>query len=235
MTTIQLKIKKIIISTITILLPLFVFSQSYIIEYEEKANIENQLKNITDEATKARIKAYLSKPVIYNLYVEKNESFFSKKTMNSQDKESTKIIEVTKNNSGTYKNIETNQYRKETEILGTSYLIDDRLEKIDWKIVNEEKIIGDYKCKRALTKINDEEIEAWYNEDYKIANGPSDFHGLPGLIIELITSKKTYKVLKIHSSKTKLTIPFPFIGKTISKKEYEKLLKEKLSNFSKTN
>ena len=37
------------------------FAQSYTIEYEERANIENQLKNVTDPETRKRVSAHLSK------------------------------------------------------------------------------------------------------------------------------------------------------------------------------
>ena len=209
------------------------FSQSYIVEYEESANVENQLKNITDESVRSRVKAHLSKLNYYKLYFSNNESLYVKKDEADSKDDSSKLVEIGKKNGGTHKNHKTNQYRKEAEILGELYLIEDKLSKINWIFTDEEKIIGQFKCKKAYAEINTEKIEAWYSLEYKISDGPSDYFGLPGLIVELITFKKTYKALSVQQLNSTLNISVPFMGKRISKQEFERILNEKLKDFSK--
>lgn len=209
------------------------FSQSYIVDYEEKANVENQLKNVTDENIRNRVRAHLSQPTYYKLYLSNDESLYVKKDENETKNNSSNLVEIGKKNGGTHKNHKMNQYRKEAEILGELYLIEDKLSKINWVLVDEEREIEQFKCKKAYTEINNERIEAWYSLDYQISDGPSDYYGLPGLIIELISFKKTYKVLSVKEINSKINIPLPFMGKRISKVEYENVLKEKLGAFGK--
>jgi hypothetical protein len=51
-------------------------AQSVTIRYEERANIENQLKNVTDPETRKRVSAHLSKPTNYLLYYDNGVSFY---------------------------------------------------------------------------------------------------------------------------------------------------------------
>lgn len=49
-----------------------------------------------------------------------------------------------------YKNIEKNQYKEETEFFGKPFLIEDKLENIEWELVNESKQIGQYVVFKAV-------------------------------------------------------------------------------------
>lgn len=49
-----------------------------------------------------------------------------------------------------YKNIEENQYKEETEFFGKPFLIEDKLENIEWELVNESKQIGQYVVFKAV-------------------------------------------------------------------------------------
>ena len=53
--------------------------------------------------------------------------------------------------------------------------------------------------------------------------GPLQFHGLPGLILELNKDYTTYSVQKIVLLDEQINIDFPK-GKTISIEEYEKAI-----------
>jgi GLPGLI family protein len=62
----------------------------------------------------------------------------------------------------------------------------------DWKLSNETKIISGYKCLKANTFYGGRDWEAWYAIDLPINAGPYKFKGLPGLIVEMSDSTKTY-------------------------------------------
>lgn len=63
-----------------------------------------------------------------------------------------------------------------------------------WEITNEEKMIGEYKVKKATTDSFEIEKDnkwyygkaiAWFTTDIPIPTGPARYYGLPGLILEL--------------------------------------------------
>ena len=216
----------------------FSFAQSYTIEYEERANIENQLKHVTDPETRKRVSAHLSKATTFYLYYDNGESIYIQEKENvseiseiNLEKDKTKKIEIGKNGGGIYKNFKTKEYLHEADVLGKQLLVTDKLEKINWEFLDDEKKIGTINCKKAKATINNEEVIAWYNDELALQDGPKDFYGLPGLIIELIAEKKTYHAINIKKNSNKLEIKKPKEGTKVSKAEYQKILDEKINEL----
>lgn len=215
-------------------------AQSVIIRYEERANIENQLKNVTDPETRKRVSAHLSKPTNYLLYYDNGVSFYiaepesdKNEELNLKDNDQAKKVEIGKGSGGVYKNYKTNEYLHEADVLGKKFLVTDQLAKYGWNITTDEKTIGLYKVKKATAKINGEDVTAWYTTDLPIQDGPKDYYGLPGLIIELTAEKKTYQAVKVMTNKSKLTINKPSKGEKVSKEKYNKILTEKINELKK--
>lgn len=106
--------------------------------------------------------------------------------------------------------------------------ISDALPKYDWKLIDEQKVISGYKCKKATTikKImnTNQNIVAWYCEDLTINDGPMDFSGLPGFIMQIeindTTVIKFEKIKVVSKEKTEIKLP-EIAVKPISTKEYE--------------
>lgn len=216
----------------------FSFSQSYTIEYEERANIENQLKNVTDPETRKRVSTYLSKARTFYLYYNNGESIYiqeNAKKIDSPDlnmeKEKAKKIEIGNNGGGIYKNFKSKEYLHEADVLGKQLLVTDKLEKISWVFLNDEKKIGSINCKKAKAIINNEETIAWYNEELAITDGPEDFYGLPGLVIEVVTNDKTYHAINIQKNNNRLEIKKPSEGTKVTKSQYLKILDEKINEL----
>lgn len=216
----------------------FSFAQSYTVEYEERANIENQLKNVTDPETRKRVTEHLSKATTFFLYHENGESLYIQEKKGKIDKQDSNFekdedgkIEIGKNGGGIYKNFKNMEYLHQADVLGKQLLVSDKLEKIVWEFIDEEKKIGAINCKKAKATINNEEIYAWYNVDLAIQDGPKDFYGLPGLIIELISKKKTYHAISFKTNKDKLELKKPTEGTKVSKKEYLKIVDEKINEI----
>jgi len=65
--------------------------------------------------------------------------------------------------------------------------------KINWKLINETKKIGNFTCKKATTFFRGRNYTAWYNPEIAVPFGPWKFQGLPGLILEVIDDKKTHQ------------------------------------------
>lgn len=105
-----------------------------------------------------------------------------------------------------------------------------------WEISQETKIIGGYLCYRAVYQnplSNGKKPIAWFAPKIPARYGPKIYTGLPGLILELEDSSVTFTAIKIEiNPKEKIIITKPE-GETISKANYEKLLRKTFPSFYK--
>ena len=106
-----------------------------------------------------------------------------------------------------YKDFNNNIYRFETEKLNenfqkTNVSIKDSIPLYNWNLIDESQIITSYLYKKATTTKNIgriQNITAWYCEDIPINDGPFDFTGLPGLILQIeIEDKSIIKFEEIN-------------------------------------
>ena len=76
------------------------------------------------------------------------------------------------------------------------------------------------------------EITAWYTPDIPISNGPENYQGLPGLILEVSAGKTTVLCSKIVLNvKDKKEIKAPTTGKIVTQKEYDETMKKKMEEM----
>jgi len=147
-----------------------------------------------------------------------------------------------------YKNTKDQRFAKQTEIQGKVFLIKDELPKYDWQMTTETKNIGQYTCYKAthteevahktMSIINGETKEevtketkvttAWYTLQVPVSNGPSDYQGLPGLILEINDGKNVIVCTEIVINPSeKIKIEAPSKGKEVNQKEFTKIQQEK--------
>lgn len=162
-----------------------------------------------------------------------------------------------------YKNIKNKTFVEERDFMDKSFLVIDSLKKLNWTITNESKVIGNYNCIKAtiITPVTEEEkqayekklkkqkegktqfialtepkenvVVAWFTMEIPVSNGPIDYWGLPGLILEINNGYKSYLCSKIIlNPKEKNEIKLPKRGKTVSEKEYDDLVDKKMKEFT---
>jgi GLPGLI family protein len=79
-------------------------------------------------------------------------------------------------------------------------------------------------------------ITAWYSPEIPINQGPENYWGLPGLILEVNDGKTIILCSKIVlNSKEKAEIKEPTNGKVISQKEYDETVVKKMEEFRQMN
>ena len=79
-------------------------------------------------------------------------------------------------------------------------------------------------------------ITAWYSPEIPISQGPENYWGLPGLILEVNDGKTTILCSKIVlNSKEKAEIKESTNGKVISQKEYDETVVKKMEEFRQMN
>lgn len=141
---------------------------------------------------------------------------------------------------GTFINFSGKYYVSKTvltqqkEAFGKEFLV--TYPKIDWKITNETKKIGKYICYKATAikirevpgEIIKEKIVAWFAPEIPFNYGPKDFHGLPGLIVQVQEGKTIFNLKKIvkEGDKKKIKIKPPTKGEKVTSEEYNKWVKK---------
>jgi GLPGLI family protein len=79
-------------------------------------------------------------------------------------------------------------------------------------------------------------ITAWYTPEIPINQGPENYWGLPGLILEVNDGRTTILCSKIVLNvKEKTIIKAPAKGKVVSQKEYDETVIKKMEEFREMN
>ena len=190
----------------------------------------------------------------YILDFTKSESMFKQKQEldgPKVPKSNGAIIMIEGMSGGTdvlYKNIKEKRMANKTDLMGKIFLIKDNLVSYDWELTGETKNIGNYTCYKAVFEKEEESIEikmidgevkeekgikkrtivAWYTTDIPISNGPKNYGGLPGLILEVNDGNETIMCseLVLNPSKT-IDIKEPTKGKQVSREKFSEISLEK--------
>ncbi|RYY65501.1 MAG: GLPGLI family protein [Chitinophagaceae bacterium] len=65
-----------------------------------------------------------------------------------------------------------------------TFLVEDSLSKINWKITSDTRVIAGFECRKAVGILDDSvAIFAFYSNEIMIPGGPEGVHGLPGMIL----------------------------------------------------
>ncbi len=83
-------------------------------------------------------------------------------------------------------------------------IVVDTLEKLNWDIKAETKLIGTYICQKAEVDYYGRHYTAWFTPEIPVSDGPWKLHGLPGLILEAEDSKR-----ELMFEFAALTLPIP--------------------------
>ncbi|MDT7830839.1 GLPGLI family protein [Flavobacteriaceae bacterium S356] len=147
-----------------------------------------------------------------------------------------------------YKNIKENRFANKTDLMGKLFLVKDSLIQYDWKMTGETKNIGNYTCYKAIYEREQENISmsmidgemkeskkmetitttAWYTPDVPINNGPGNYWGLPGLILEINDGRLTIACTEIVLNPAeKIEIIEPTKGKKVNSEKFEEISRKK--------
>lgn len=156
-----------------------------------------------------------------------------------------------------YKNTKEKRYTNQNDVFGKIFLIKDQLENVEWELGKETKNIGEYTCYKAtftkqepkvvggisvngnkdLDEKKEPEMEtititAWYTPQIPINNGPGNYYGLPGLILEVNDGSETVICSKIVlNPKNEVEITEPKKGKKVTKEEFDKIMEKKMEEM----
>lgn len=208
----------------------------------------------------SRLKNRLEKTYVLNF--NKEESYFDEQDKLDAMSGATDSWGKNFSQGDQYKNVKTNSQIQNQEFYGKKFLVKDSLLAINWQMGKETKKIGNYTCFKAMALIptneltwydfswnrlnssnnNDGEakeetiamtqVEAWYTPQIPVSHGPSEFWGLPGLILEVSAGNTTMLCSKIIiNPEKKVKIEAPDKGQEITKADYQKTIVKKMKDF----
>jgi len=164
---------------------------------------------------------------------------------------------VAGNNDVLFTNFENGRRVERKEFMDKTFIVDDSVGKLKWKMTGETKVIMNHTCMKATTEkittqmrmniengvMEKKEIQdtavvvAWFTNDIPVPAGPGEYQGqLPGLILEMDINKgkQVYKVTSISEKADLAEIKEPTGKKHYTpaefKAERDKLLAEMQKN-----
>lgn len=247
--------------------------------YETKIKIDDEIKQRMDttkmpddrrEFINKMMKKMMEKT--YILEFDKSASLYKEEQVLEQPGQGGGRMWRGMNSEGIYfKDIKEAKFTQQKEMFGKVFLIQDDMEKLEWKLEKESKQIGNYLCFKATAKklvavkgVNrwkgwgrrggkekteeerkkDEEkrkkdnepklmeVTAWYTPEIPVSQGPGDYYGLPGLILEVSEGNQIILCSKlVLNPKDKIEIAAPDKGKVVTQKEYDETFAEKMKEM----
>lgn len=160
---------------------------------------------------------------------------------------------VAGNDDVLYNNFDSRKKVEKRDLFDKTFIIDDTLSSLKWKVTGETKMILDMPCMKAMAtstrkrvqvdmdngKMTRKEIDdtsvivAWFTSSIPVAAGPAEYQGqLPGLILEMDIKDgtQTFKAIRISDKVNTEEIIEPKGKKRYTpeefKKEREKMMEE---------
>lgn len=203
-------------------------SQNFEVQFVRKANVEFQLRNVTDEAIRTRVAQQLQKDsVLFSFRGNKKQSLVTRNTQTNEGNGNQMSLAIKDSIFIDYLRQEK-QYKSYFEG-GVEYLIRDPFKKDSWELTGREKEIEGYKCKE-VKRLNTEgtpgDVLAWYTDELPFFIGPDTYRAESGAILEVHSNNFVLRATHIHSTNKELKISAPKQGTVIDEITYTKKLNE---------
>jgi GLPGLI family protein len=140
-----------------------------------------------------------------------------------------------RDNRVVYKNIAEHKMIDSRDFMQKQFLITGEPKERKWKIGAKQKEILGYNCMEATCKVDSAtSVVAWFTPQLQISNGPSDYQGLPGMILQIDINDGlrmiTATEVKLEDVDTSVIVA-PTKGKEVTSEEFEKIRAEKMKEM----
>ncbi|MES2774641.1 MAG: GLPGLI family protein [Bacteroidota bacterium] len=151
------------------------------VEYEKKVNMHKKFGNGTwgDEM---RSKMPQFRTTYFDLVFNEKESVY--KAGREVDDKYKNMWGESNSDDIIYNNYDSTKTIAQNQIFEKTYLLQDSLLQIEWKITNDTRKIAGFECRKAVGRLMDTVyVVAFYTEEIVVPAGPGIYSGLPGLIL----------------------------------------------------
>lgn len=179
------------IRLIFLVMMLLTFNQMQAQQFIDKATVEYEVKTNLKKTMGSGFWADLVKDKMpdfktgyYTLTFANNKSIFKFDHWNNTNLP--KYLTEGDEDNTWYLDRNTNQFAAIKNIWGSNLNILDTIPNLKWKLVNENRMIAGFNCRKAEAVIFDSVyVFAFYTEEITYPGGPCSINGLPGLIMGL--------------------------------------------------
>ncbi len=124
---------------------------------------------------------------------------------------------------------------EQREFMTRMFLITGEIQKTDWKITGNQKMILDYPCMEATTSDTAGVVtKVWFASSLPVPGGPSKYCNLPGMVMEvnIADGKQMITAQSIDlNPPDKGNFKRPKEGKKVTKDEFEKIVADKMEEM----
>lgn len=158
-----------------------IFIEKASIQFEVKSNLKKTMGSSNWEEQMAD-KLPTFKTEYYNYTFANNKSIYKYESLADKDKYPVWFRNENKNSWFTDYTIGKQIIEK--DLIGSIFNIEDSMPNLEWRLINENRNIAGFNCKKAVTKIFDSVyVFAFYTEEILVPGGPNSIGGLPGMIL----------------------------------------------------
>jgi GLPGLI family protein len=208
------------------------------IAYEEKFNMHKNLppdrqemKDMIPEYNASMFELTFSGDE--SIYKPQKESEESEVTSNAGGGQMT--MRFGRENRVVYKNLALDTMIESREFMQKQFLIVGAPTVRKWKIGTKQKEILGHKCMEANFRLDSTTaMVVWFTPEIPVSNGPSDYQGLPGLVlgVDINDGIRTITATEIKLDAVDPSeIVAPTKGKEVTSAEFEKIRKEKMQEM----
>jgi GLPGLI family protein len=134
-----------------------------------------------------------------------------------------------------YYDLKNKKKLEEMDFMTRVFLVESDIEEPAWKLIpNKKKILG-HLCIGAEMIIGENTVTAWFTPKIPVSIGPDMFLGLPGLILMIeLNGEKSIVATSVSSDVPEIGKKEDmFEGKVLSKKQFDKIVEEKVEEYKK--
>lgn len=206
-----------------------------VIVYEEKIDIHKRLPPERQEYKDMMPQFRTQK---YELHYNENASMY----VTSKDQEQPemrgggggrghRMMRMNRPDRDVYKNLEDNKLVDSREFMTKKFLIKGTLDEAEWKIADGQKQILDYMCLKAVYQDTADTYVAWFTPQIVIGNGPAEYSGLPGMILQIVVNDEDRTITAVSVTEQtvdKEMLKEPKKGKEVTSEEFKQIVHDKM-------
>lgn len=144
-------------------------------------------------------------------------------------------IKMTEPNEVIFCDLKNKTNFEQREFMSRTFLVEAKTDTVQWKLTGNQKAVLEYNCMEAELVGAKKKTIAWFAPAIPVSTGPDGYVGLPGLILamDIEDGKTTYTAQVINLKEIDASlIAKPKEGKKVSKKEFRKIVDEKMKEMN---
>lgn len=94
------------------------------------------------------------------------------------------FMDISETKNKVFTQFSNNRVTSLKPVFEETFLVEDSLARIQWKLTSDTRVIAGYECRKAIGVLDDSVgLFAFYTDEILVPGGPESIHGLPGLIL----------------------------------------------------